>query len=89
MDDSPICRYQLTEILQADAQIEVVAVGSRGEEALALLDRYQPDMMVVDLVMPGQGGQETIALVMARHPLPILVVTAQPEGVRQVAVFDA
>jgi two-component system, chemotaxis family, protein-glutamate methylesterase/glutaminase len=89
VDDSLICRHEITEILQADGQIEVVGEGSRGEEALTLLDQHQPDMLVVDLVMPGQGGQETIALVMAKHPLPILVLTAQPEGVRQVAVFDA
>ena len=84
-----ICRHQLREILQLDGQIEVVGEGGRGEEALVLLERHKPDLLVVDLVMPGQGGQETITLVMARHPLPILVLTAQPEGVRQVAVFDA
>lgn len=89
IDDSLICRHQLKEILQVDGQIEIVGEGSRGEEALPLLTRHQPDLLVIDLVMPGQGGQETIALVMAKYPLPILVVTAQPEGVRQAAVFDA
>ncbi len=89
IDDSVICRHQLKEILQVDGQIEIVGEGSRGEEALPLLTRHQPDLLVIDLVMPGQGGQETIALVMAKYPLPILVVTAQPEGVRQAAVFDA
>ncbi len=84
-----VCRHQLTEVLQVDARIEVVGEGSRGEETLALLKRHQPDMLVVDLVMPGQGGQETISHVMAKHPLPILVLTAQPAGVRQIAVFDA
>lgn len=89
VDDSVICRHQLKEILEVDGQIEVVGEGCRGEDALALLARHQPDLLVIDLVMPGQGGQETIALVMARSPIPILVVTAQPEGVRQAAVFDA
>jgi two-component system chemotaxis response regulator CheB len=89
IDDSLICRHQLKEILQVDGQIEIVGEGSRGEDALPLLTRHQPDILVIDLVMPGQGGQETIALVMAKYPLPILVVTAQPEGVRQAAVFDA
>lgn len=84
-----ICRHQLAAILQTDGQITVVGEGCRGEEALALIERLQPDILVIDLVMPGQGGQETIAHVMAKHPLPILVLTAQPEGVRQVAVFDA
>ena len=89
VDDSVICRHQLKEILQVDGHVEVVAEGSRGEDTLALLQRHEPDILVIDLVMPGQGGQETIAHVMARAPLPILVVTAQPEGVRRAAVFDA
>lgn len=84
-----ICRDQLKEILQADGRIEVVGEGSRGEEALELLEKHSPQLLVVDLVMPGQGGQETIALVMAKHPVPILVLTAQPERVRQIAAFDA
>jgi two-component system chemotaxis response regulator CheB len=84
-----ICLHQLKEILQCDGQIEVVGEGSRGEEALALIEKHHPNMFVVDLVMPGLGGQETVAQIMAKHPLPILVLTAQPEGVRQVAVFDA
>ncbi|HMA92495.1 MAG TPA: response regulator, partial [Polyangiaceae bacterium] len=89
VDDSVICRHQLAEILQIDGQITVVGEGSRGEDALALIERHLPDILVIDLVMPGQGGQETIAHVMAKRPLPILVLTAQPEGVRQIAVFDA
>jgi two-component system chemotaxis response regulator CheB len=89
VDDSVICRHQLKEILQVDGHVEVVAEGSRGEDTLGLLQRHAPDILVIDLIMPGQGGQETIAHVMARAPLPILVVTAQPEGVRRAAVFDA
>ncbi len=89
VDDSAICRHQLREILQQDGHIAVVGEGSRGEDALPLIGKHKPQLLVIDLVMPGQGGQETISAVMASHPLPILVLTAQPEGVRQVAVFDA
>lgn len=89
VDDSLICRHQLKQVLEAAGEIEVVAEGESGEEALALLAQHRPDLLLVDLIMPGQGGQETVAMVMAQHPLPILVLTAQPAGVRQLAAFDA
>jgi two-component system chemotaxis response regulator CheB len=89
LDDSQICRAQLREILEQDERIEVVAEAHNGDQVLRLIDEAQPHILLVDLQMPGTGGQETIERVMAHHPLPILIVTGQPEGVRRQAVFEA
>jgi two-component system chemotaxis response regulator CheB len=89
LDDSAICRVQLREILEQDERIEVVAEAHNGDQVLRLIDEAEPQILVVDLQMPGTGGQETIERVMAHHPLPILIVTGQPEGVRRQAVFEA
>jgi two-component system chemotaxis response regulator CheB len=89
LDDSPICRAQLRDILEVDDRIEVVAEAHNGDQVLRLIDEAQPQILLVDLQMPGTGGQETIERVMAHHPLPILIVTGQPEGVRRQAVFEA
>lgn len=89
LDDSPICRAQLREILEQDDRIEVVAEAHNGDQVLRLIDEAMPQILLVDLQMPGTGGQETIERVMAHHPLPILIVTGQPEGVRRQAVFEA
>lgn len=89
LDDSAICRAQLRDILELDDQIEVVAEADNGDQVLRLIDEVAPQMLLVDLQMPGTGGQETIERVMAHHPLPILIVTGQPEGVRRQAVFEA
>lgn len=89
LDDSAICRAQLRDILEVDEQIEVVAEAHNGDQVLRLIDETSPQILLVDLQMPGTGGQETIERVMAHHPLPILIVTGQPEGVRRQAVFEA
>ena len=89
LDDSAICRAQLREILEQDELIEVVAEAHNGDQVLRLIDEATPHILLVDLQMPGTGGQETIERVMAHHPLPILIVTGQPEGVRRQAVFEA
>jgi len=89
LDDSAICRTQLREILEQDELIEVVAEAHNGDQVLRLIDEVMPHILLVDLQMPGTGGQETIERVMAHQPLPILIVTGQPEGVRRQAVFEA
>lgn len=89
LDDSPICRAQLRDILEVDEQIQVVAEAHNGDQVLHLIDEASPHILLVDLQMPGTGGQETIERVMAHHPVPILIVTGQPEGVRRQAVFEA
>lgn len=89
LDDSAICRAQLRDILEVDDQIDVVAEANNGDQVLRLIEEASPHILLVDLQMPGTGGQETIERVMAHHPLPILIVSGQPEGVRRQAVFEA
>ena len=88
-DDSPICRAELRHILQQDRDIEVVGEASDGGTMLALVERYNPDLLVVDLQMPGVDGLTTVEQVMASRPLPILVVTSRPEGRSRDVVFEA
>jgi two-component system, chemotaxis family, protein-glutamate methylesterase/glutaminase len=89
LDDSAICRAQLRDVLEQDEQLQVVGEANNGDQVLRLIDELAPHILLVDLQMPGTGGHETIERVMAHHPLPILIVTGQPEGVRRQAVFEA
>lgn len=89
LDDSPICRARLREILESEGDIQVVGESTNGDGVLGLIHRTRPAVLLVDFQMPGIAGPETIERVMANHPLPILVVTGQPEGVRQAAVFES
>lgn len=89
LDDSAICRQRLREILEAEGDIEVVAEAENGDRILEIVRATRPHLLLVDLQMPGTGGHQTIEMVMANQPLPILVVTALPEGARRAAVFES
>lgn len=58
IDDDPFVRLSLRTILEAQKDVEVVAMGGTGEEAAALFDEHAPDVLLMDIQMPGAGGLE-------------------------------
>jgi len=76
VDDSPLVRRIATDILSADPGIAVVATAANAEFALAKLERERPDVITLDLEMPGLGGLAAISRIMARRPTPIVVLSA-------------
>ena len=58
IDDDPFVRLSLRTILEAQKDVEVVAMGGTGEEAAALFDEHAPDVLLMDIQMPGAGGPE-------------------------------
>lgn len=89
IDDSPMFREMLRDIVESDGEIAVVGEAATGEEALARIDALRPDLVTVDIEMPGVGGLETIAQLMTRGPVPILVLTGQPTGEGSTIAFEA
>jgi two-component system chemotaxis response regulator CheB len=89
VDDSPICLAELRLVVERDRDIEVVGEASEGGAVLSLIQKHSPDLLLVDLQMPGVDGLAAVERVMATHPVPILVVTGRPEGRRGDVVFDA
>jgi two-component system chemotaxis response regulator CheB len=85
-EPSPLVRRLLRTILESDPSIRVVGEAENGLEAVAKVASLKPDLVTLDLEMPVLGGLQAIERIMAEHPLPILVVTAQ-ENVRR--AFDA
>ena len=76
VDDSALVRKIATDILSADPEISVVATAAQGEFALQKLTREQPDVITLDMEMPGMGGLETIRQIMSLRPTPIIVMSA-------------
>lgn len=74
VEDSPTARELLTRILQDDPRLEVVGQVERGEEALRIVPRLRPDVVSMDLQLPGMSGLDTVRALMAEHPVPIVVV---------------
>lgn len=86
VDDSLICSELLTDQLEADGDIEVVETASSGAEALERLGPANPDVVTVDLNMPGMDGLTLIETIMSRDPRPIIVVTGLDARERDLAV---
>lgn len=76
VEDSPIATLILKRILETAPQIQVVGTAKTGLEALALLEKTQPDVICTDLHMPEMDGLAFTAEVMATYPRPILVISA-------------
>ena len=75
-DDHPVFRFGLRTLLKADPAMEVVGEATNGEEAIAQAASLHPDVILMDLNMPGMNGIEAIRRIQADHPqVHILVLT--------------
>lgn len=74
VEDSAVVRELLTHIITSDARLEVAAAVESAEEALRLLPRLRPDVISMDIRLPGMNGLEATQRIMAEHPTPIVVI---------------
>jgi DNA-binding NarL/FixJ family response regulator len=75
-DDHTLFRYGMHGLLSTQPDIEVVGEATAGEEALALAGELQPDVVLMDIKMPGINGIEATRRILEDHPhVRILMVT--------------
>lgn len=75
-DDHPVFRFGMRALLDATPDLAVVGEAASGEEAVSLADVQVPDVLLMDLHMPGLGGLEATARIRERQPrVAVLVVT--------------
>jgi two-component system LytT family response regulator len=76
VDDEPLGRTVIREMLRGDAEVEVVGECANGHEAIAVLQEQKPDLLFLDVQMPEVDGFEVLSALDA-HQLPLIVfVTA-------------
>ena len=81
IDDDDVLRQVVSIACAATAGLEVVGEAQGGEEGLALCERVAPDLVVLDLTLPGMGGLEVATrLRESRGPSRVLVFTAREDG---------
>lgn len=73
VDDSAFFRQRITEILNADELIEVVATAVNGAEAIEKVSQYEPDVITMDVEMPVMDGITAVRRIMETYPTPILM----------------
>jgi DNA-binding NarL/FixJ family response regulator len=74
VDDDPLVRSGLRLMLSGAADIDVVAEAADGGEVLALVDEHAPDLVLMDIRMPGVDGLEATAQLRARPDAPAVVM---------------
>ncbi len=80
VDDHPTFRRGLTALFDSVEDVELVGEASDGEKALALTAELLPDVVVMDLNMPGINGVEATRRIVAAHPtIAVLVLTMLDE----------
>lgn len=76
VDDHTLFREGLAELLMCDPVFRVVAQGSSGTEALVLVREHRPDVVLIDVEMPGPGAAATVSRLCQEHPdTKIIVLT--------------
>jgi two-component system chemotaxis response regulator CheB len=76
VEDSAVTRQLLEHIIGGDPRLEIAAAVETAEEALRIVDRLAPDVISMDIRLPGMNGFEATERIMQARPTPVVVVSA-------------
>jgi two-component system chemotaxis response regulator CheB len=79
VDDSAFMRTALSRMIASESGMEVAGTASSGSEAISRIASLDPDVVTLDVEMPGLNGLETLRCIMAQSPLPVIMVSAATE----------
>jgi two-component system, chemotaxis family, protein-glutamate methylesterase/glutaminase len=76
VDDSALMRKLIPQMLASDESIEVVGTAMDGSFCLKKIDELKPNVVTLDLEMPGMNGIDTLKEIMRRQPVPVIVFSS-------------
>lgn len=80
VDDHNVVRSGLRRLLELGGDVEVVAEANSGEQACDIYNQFQPDVLVMDLSMPGIGGLEALRRILSVAPKAKVVIFTMHEN---------
>ena len=75
VDDSAVIREMLSDSITEADGFELVATAGGGKEALARIEQHHPDLVTLDIQMPGMNGLETLDEILKWAPTPVIMVS--------------
>jgi two-component system, chemotaxis family, protein-glutamate methylesterase/glutaminase len=76
IDDSAFMRKSLTLMLESDQEIRVIATARDGKEGIEKISKLKPDIVTLDIEMPGMDGLTALKIIMEQMPVPVLMVSS-------------
>ncbi len=92
IDDHPVVRSGIRMLLEQAPEIRIVGEAERGDRGLELIERLRPDVVLLDMEMPGRSGPEVMRLIQERGlPVKVLALSAydDPEYIRSLLALGA
>jgi DNA-binding NarL/FixJ family response regulator len=90
VDDHPVMRELLCEVLETHAGLSVIAEAQNGEDALGHVIRLQPDIALIDINLPTMSGVELTKLIKLRSPMTAIIgLTAGGPNTTDVSILAA
>jgi two-component system, chemotaxis family, protein-glutamate methylesterase/glutaminase len=89
VEDSPVVQQLLKQIFSSDPDIHIMSIASTAEEGLECLAYEKPDVITMDILLPGMDGLEATRRIMETRPVPIVIVTASWEPTQAEKTFRA
>lgn len=80
VDDSAIVRAMIERTLSAEPDIEVVATAANASEARSLIKQHDPDVITLDIEMPGMDGLSFLEKIMSLRPTPVIIVSGSTQA---------
>jgi two-component system chemotaxis response regulator CheB len=76
VDDSVLARKYISDIIIEDPDMELVGTAYSGEKALQKINKFKPDVVTLDILMPDMDGLETLKKIMNKCPTRIIIVSS-------------
>ena len=76
VDDSPVIRMTMSELLASDPEIQVLGAAADPYQAVALMRQQAPDVITLDVEMPKMDGLTFLQKIMGQHPIPVIICSS-------------